>query len=162
MEISSKIRSRLSETYAELRAGVLPPVLSVSLYEVLMQQVRGKFDLHTKDVRALMLVSQFEGFSRWAIMQMAGLHNSSWYVIWDRLIKAGYIYTEIANGRGRGGSRPIYLSESGKTIVNEVNRQWASVCLEAIKRKPNLDPLPKKQYPKKCKQIEPFTLGKMD
>ena len=162
MRLGKEVKKRLNDQYSELRAGFAPPTLTVCLYDRLMTDVSGAYNLRTLDVKCLMLVSQFEGFTRWQIVCAAAFHSKSAYTVFARLERLGHIYSpsEIAGGKGK--ARAMYLTDSGKQIIHEVSRLWLGVCREAIKRKPDLEakePEKPKKVKKRVRQFEPFTLG---
>ena len=134
MQTTIKVRKKLLRQFEDITLSGdydTPPVLINCLYGQLMIEYMRKCGLLQSDIRAIMILSVFEGQSRNKIIAMSGMHHQSLYPIFDRLIETGYAYTDE--------SRPkrIYLTYGGKEIVTDVNRLWADiVCLS--KRKMDL------------------------
>lgn len=164
MRLGKKVKNRLIEQYAELRAGASPPTLAVCLYDKLMLDISGVYGLRTLDVKALMLVEQFEGMNKNQIVKLGALHHKSYFVVFRRMEALGHIYSPSEVTEGKGIARPIYLTDSGRQITFEAMRLWSEVCRSAIKRKSDLDKVEKtkvkpKKAKKRVKQFKPFTLG---
>lgn len=131
MKTINKVRKKLHGQFKDIAFSGdydTPPVLINCLYGQLMIEYMRKCGLLQSDIRAIMVLSVFEGLTRNKIIAMSGMHHQSLYPIFDRLIETGYVYTDESH------PKRIYLTYAGKDIVTDVNRLWADI-IRMSKRK---------------------------
>ena len=135
MKVGKYVKKKIVDQFAGLNAGGPPPVLANTLYDNLIPRIASAYRLKSLDVRCLMLVELFEGYSRWDLIQAGGLHRKSVYKVMDRLLALGLLYSKPAEGiNSPTFGRRMYITESGRIVTHEMSRLWFDVTLEAKKR----------------------------